>query len=116
HTGAIATTDAVCDGVLRQAGIVRVHDEEELLDTVSAFAALRDRPIRGARLGLVTQSGGAGVLMADRSEELGLDVPKLQPETHAALRDLVPVYAGVSNPVDVTAQFIAEPRLLEDSL
>jgi acetyltransferase len=64
----------------------------------------------------VTQSGGAGVLMADRCEELGLAVPELTEETRRALRKVVPAFGAVRNPVGITAQFIAEPALLSKSL
>lgn len=116
HTGSLAGSDAVYDAVLRQAGVVRAYDEEELLDTVALFASYQGPLPRGRRIGLVTHSGGAGVLMADRCEELGLAVPELEESTQRRLRELVPPFAGVANPVDITAQFIAEPRLLEGSL
>ncbi|MDE3074258.1 MAG: acetate--CoA ligase family protein [Chloroflexota bacterium] len=116
HTGSLAGADAVYDAVLRQVGVLRVHDEEELLDTASLFASY-DGPLpAGNAVALVTQSGGAGVLMADRCEELGLRVPELREETKARLRERMPPFAGVVNPVDITAQFIADPRLLEAAL
>jgi len=114
HTGALAGSDRVYSGVLRQKGIVRAANEEELLDLVSAFALCQLPGGRG--LGIVTQSGGAGVLMADRAEELGLAVPELAAETRAALRAVVPAFGAVKNPVDITAQFIAEPGLLQSAL
>jgi acetyltransferase len=54
--------------------------------------------------------------MADRAEELGLAVPELAPETQAALSKVVPAFGAVRNPVDITAQFIADPGLLRASL
>lgn len=114
HTGSLAGADRVYAGVFQQAGIVRAHDDEHLLDLVSAFAHC---PLPGgSRVGIVTQSGGAGVLMADRCEELGLGVPELAPETQEALRKVVPAFGAVKNPVDITAQFIADPQLLVRSL
>jgi acetyltransferase len=114
HTGALAGQDRVYADVFRQKGILRPRDEEGLLDLVSAFA-LAPLPA-GPGLGLVTHSGGAGVLMADRAEELGLAVPELHAETQAALRQVVPAFGAVRNPVDITAQFIAEPALLRAAL
>jgi acetyltransferase len=114
HTGALAGQDRVYADVFRQKGILRPRDEEGLLDLVSAFV-LAPLPA-GRGLGLVTHSGGAGVLMADRAEELGLTVPELHPGTQAALRRVVPAFGAVRNPVDITAQFIAEPALLRAAL
>lgn len=114
HTGSLAGSDRVYDGIFRQMGILRARNDEHLLDLVSAFVhcALP----AGAGVGLVTQSGGAGVLMADRCEELGLAVPELTPQTQEALRRVVPAFGAVRNPVDITAQFIADPELLVKAL
>jgi acyl-CoA synthetase (NDP forming) len=114
HTGSLAGADRVYGDVFRQAGIVRVQNDEQLLDLVSAFVHC---PLpQGPGVGIVTQSGGAGVLMADRCEELGLQVPELTEETCAALRKVVPAFGAVKNPVDITAQFIADPELLVRAL
>lgn len=114
HTGSLAGSDRVYSGVFRQKGIIRAAQEEELLDLVSAFS-LCSLP-EGRGLGIVTQSGGAGVLMADRAEEIGLSVPELAPETKSSLQAVIPAFGSVKNPVDVTAQFIADPALLRTSL
>ena len=49
HTGAMATEDRVVDAALRQLGIVRVSDVEELLDLGDAFAQPRLPEGRGSR-------------------------------------------------------------------
>ncbi|MBI2878161.1 MAG: CoA-binding protein, partial [Candidatus Rokubacteria bacterium] len=114
HTGSLAGSDRVYSGVFRQKGVIRATQEEELLDLVSAFSLC---PLPGARgLGIVTQSGGAGVLMADRAEELGLAVPELADDTRTALRKVIPAFGSIKNPVDITAQFIADPALLQSAL
>lgn len=114
HTGSLAGSDRVYSGVFRQKGIVRAAHDEELLDLVSAF--LHCPLPRGRGLGIVTQSGGAGVLMADRAEEIGLSVPELAEETKERLRNVIPAFGSAKNPVDITAQFIADPGLLRSSL
>lgn len=114
HTGSLAGSDRVYTGVFRQKGILRALHEEALLDMAAAFSVCA-LPA-GSGLGIVTQSGGAGVLMADRAEEQGLAVPELSAETQAALRKVVPAFGAVRNPVDITAQFIADPGLLRAAL
>ena len=114
HTGSLAGEDAVFDNVARQLGVIRTHNEEHMLDMAEAFATT---PLpRGAGVGIVTQSGGAGVLMADRAEELGLRVPVLGDRTTEALSKVVPAFGSVGNPVDVTAQFIADPAILREGV
>ena len=114
HTGSLAGADRVYSGVFGQAGIIRARNDEQLLDLVAAFVSC---PLpAGPGVGIVTQSVGAGVLMADRCEELGLRVPELGEATRDALRRVVPAFGAVRNPVDITAQFIADPELLVRSL
>jgi acetyltransferase len=70
----------------------------------------------GANLGIVTRSGGAGVLMADRAEELGLNVAALSETTIAQLKSVVPAFGATANPVDVTAQGQVDPSIMRESL
>jgi acyl-CoA synthetase (NDP forming) len=114
HTGSLAGEDRVFDGLARQFGIIRARNEEHMLDMVDVLAHC-NLP-EGSGIGLVTQSGGAGVLIADRAEELGLSLPTLSDETQAKLREVLPAFGAGSNPVDVTAQFIAEPEILLNGL
>jgi acyl-CoA synthetase (NDP forming) len=114
HTGSLAGADAVFDHVIRQHCIVRARNEEHMLDMVEAFACC-ELP-QGSGVGIVTQSGGAGVLMADRGEELELSVPVLGEATQRALAQAIPGFGTCGNPVDVTGQFVANPALLRESV
>lgn len=114
HTASLAGADSVFDGAIRGAGVIRARNEEHMLDIVEALAGCR-LP-HGKGVGIITQSGGAGVLMADRAEELALSVPVLDDATQQTLRDAIPAFGAVANPVDVTGQFVAEPQLLHDAI
>lgn len=114
HTGALAGEDVVFDGIVRQFGAIRARNEEHMLDIVDMMTKT-DVP-KGRGVGIITQSGGAGVLMSDRSEEVGLNVPQLAPATVKRLRDVLPAFGAAGNPVDVTAQFIADPSMLKESV
>lgn len=110
HTGSLAGEDRVFAGIARQFGLVRARNEEHMLDLVEAFTYC-GLP-QGNGIGVVTQSGGAGVLMADRAEELGLALPELSAATADAMRRAIPGFGTAANPVDITGQFVAEPQLL----
>ncbi len=114
HTGALAGSDAVFDGVIRGLGITRARNEEHMLDIVEVLSTAKLPGGRG--IGIVTQSGGAGVLMADRAEEMGLQVAELAPATRDALAAVIPAFGTTVNPVDVTGQFVSDPNLLLDSM
>ncbi len=114
HTGALAVDDKVFDDVMRQHGVIRARNEEHMLDMLEALC--QPRQAQGSGLGIVTMSGGAGVMVADRAEELGLPVPSLGPETRRKLEAVMPAFGAAGNPVDVTGQFLAQPEILRDSI
>ena len=114
HTGALAGADAVFDGVARQYGLLRVRNEEQLLDMVEVLSCFTGAG--GNVLAVITRSGGAGVMMADRAGELGLEVAQFTPQTRARLKEVVPVFGSIGNPVDVTAQGLVDPTLIERSI
>ncbi len=114
HTGSLAGEDLVFDGVIRQHGIIRARSDEQLIDFIELFSQC-ELPA-GKGIGFITRSGGAGALMADRAEELGLRVSTLHAYTTAALRNIVPAFGSTSNPVDITAQGLTNPALMRDSL
>ncbi|HET7409909.1 MAG TPA: acetate--CoA ligase family protein [Paracoccaceae bacterium] len=110
HTASLAGEDKVYDAVLRQCGAYRARTTEEMLDV-----ALACRPRifpAGRKVGLVTISGGAGVLMADAAADHGLEVAPMPADAQAKLKELVP-FASPRNPVDVTAQFFNDLSLVE---
>lgn len=114
HTGSLAVEDDVFDAVIRQYGVLRARNEEQMLDIVEALCRLRTPTGNG--LGIATQSGGAGIMLADRAEEVGLAVPILEPATRQALAGVMPAFSALNNPVDVTGQFVANPDLLRESV
>jgi acyl-CoA synthetase (NDP forming) len=100
HTAALATDDAVRDAALRQAGVARVRTGLQALD---AARALSSQPLpRGPRVAVVTNSGGTGVELADLLADEGLELPELSGSLQDELRALLPGYASVGNPVDMT--------------
>ena len=113
HTGSLAGEDRVFDGLVQQKGIVRARNEEHMLDIVEVLLHC-ERP-GGKNLAIITQSGGAGVLLADRAEEVGLNVPALSETTRKAIAQVIPGFGATGNPVDVTAQFVAQPSILTES-
>lgn len=114
HTGALATGDRVVDAALRQAGIVRVDDVEELLD-VGEVMGMEQRP-RGGRVAVVTTSGGSGILAADAIAAHGLELAQLAPETLQVLDRIVPAFGSTANPVDVTASVMSNAELFDRTL
>ncbi|CAN5514522.1 hypothetical protein BH20ACT2_BH20ACT2_05600 [soil metagenome] len=103
HTGHLTGSDKVTSDVFRQYGVTRVDGLDELTDVAAMFART-DAPAAGAggrrNVAVYAISGGTGAHMADLVSEAGLSLPELTPGTQAALRELIPGYLRVSNPVD----------------
>lgn len=115
HTGTITGNDDMFKAIFKEKGIIRAIDEEKMLDFVYAFEHDYLK-ITGKRVGILTMSGGAGVMIADRCIEKGLSVPILDEHTRKELRDKLPSFSATLNPVDITGQFVSHPELLEDSI
>lgn len=110
HTASLAGSDEIYDALFKQYGVFRVDSIEELLDI--ALACQAGAMPTGDKIGLLTISGGAGVQMADTAEACGLKVTAMPPEQQKYLKDLIP-FAGVRNPVDVTAQALNDLTLIK---
>ncbi|MBC7324771.1 MAG: acetate--CoA ligase family protein, partial [Moorella sp. (in: Bacteria)] len=106
HTGSMAGSDAVYDIAFRESGALRVESIEEMLDLCQGLVYLP--PLKGQRLVIVTNSGGPGVMAADKAEEAGLEVAEPGPGLKEKLCNFLPAHAGIRNPVDLTVEGTAE--------
>jgi acyl-CoA synthetase (NDP forming) len=113
HTDSLAGSDSVVDTILEKYNAYRAYTMDEFFDTGYAFTSGLF-PV-GNRLGLVTISGGVGVLMSDYADKLGLDVARLPEAAQAKIKDVIP-FAGTRNPVDVTGQAVNQHEILEHCL
>ncbi len=109
HTASLAGEDAIYSEVIRAHGAYRVKSTEEMLDV--AYATKSRIYPSGKNLGIVTISGGGGVLMADAANDEGLKVKPMPQDAQENLKKIVP-FASPMNPVDVTAQFFNDLSLV----
>ncbi|MBM4347241.1 MAG: hypothetical protein FJ107_03835, partial [Deltaproteobacteria bacterium] len=99
HTAAMAAEDRLVDGLLRQAGIVRIYEYTHL---ILAGKALSMVPLpKGKRVSFLAPSGAMLVVGSDLCVRLGLEVPDLEPETIRRLREISPPFIRMRNPVDI---------------
>jgi acyl-CoA synthetase (NDP forming) len=99
HTGALAGSDAIYTAAFKQAGVIRVEDEEELVDTALALYRL---PLpKGNRIGILTIGGGFGVVTAEDCEKEGLELASLEPQTLQKMSAILPSRWVPGNPVDL---------------
>jgi acetate---CoA ligase (ADP-forming) len=109
HTASIAGDDKVFDAVMAELGVIRVQTTEQMLD----IARMATRGIYPANnsLGVLTVSGGAGVIISDAADALGLPMPAMPEAAQHELITLLP-YAATRNPVDTTAQVLNDMSLV----
>ena len=110
HTASIAGDDAVTEAVMAEFGVYRARNSEEMLD-IAHTATRKIYPVRNT-LGVITVSGGAGVLISDVAESLGLEMPEMPAAAQKRLRELVP-FCAPRNPVDATAQVSNDVTLVK---
>ena len=113
HTAALAGDDAVYDAFLRQHGAYRAYSIEEFFDI--GYAVSIAGTAKGNRVGLVTVSGGVGILMADEATEQTLDVVELPEAQQTKIREMIP-FGATRNPIDVTGQIVSDPGLLNRTI
>lgn len=98
HTGSLAGSDAVLDAVFRREGVVRLKSLDDLVEAAELFLACPLPANDG--IGLLSLSGGQIGLLSDLAQGMGLNFPAFSDETCETLRQILPGYTSISNPLD----------------
>jgi len=108
HTGSDAGDNAAYEELFNATGVYRARSIEEQVDM--AYACANGVFPRGARLAVISISGGVGVLAADAARAAGLELPAPGADTQREIKQLIP-FSSPANPLDVTAQIINDMGL-----
>ena len=99
HTASLATSPAIWDAAMRQAGVVQTDNLDETIDAVNALVYAK--PTTGRRMGLVAMTGGQSVVITDAFERAGLEVPLLTASSYEKLASFFNIIGGsYRNPLD----------------
>lgn len=109
HTGALANEDRTVDAFLSEHGIMRAQSMADLVDTAPLY--LQGWRPQGRRLVAISNSGAVCVLTADAATQANMPLEPLQASTQEALREILPGFATVRNPVDITAALLTNSGL-----
>ncbi|MEH2512901.1 acyl-CoA synthetase (NDP forming) [Nitrobacteraceae bacterium AZCC 1564] len=112
HTGAIAGSDEACDAALLAAGAMQVHSIDELIETALLASSIRARPT-ATQIGGLSLSGGEIALVLDAAEELGVEFAPLG-SAKPKVKELLPPFAHLSNPLDLTWAGLYDPAVARD--
>ncbi len=100
HTGSLAGNVALYETAFRQSGVLSVKSVEEAFDFVKTLSW---NPLpSGERVVVITNGGGAGVQTSDTLADDGVYLEKPPEDFAGELRKMVPPFASLANPVDLT--------------
>ncbi len=114
HTGAMVGSAESYDAIFKQKGVIIARDVPDLIDYSMALSSRTSFP-KGKRIGIMTESGGGGILLTERCAEFGMTVPEVRGATEEKLKEVVPVFGSTQNPVDLTGQTLSMPGLIKDA-
>ena len=110
HTGALASEDRVVDAFFERHGIWRAADPQALVSAAALYLSGR-RP-HGKRLVVVSNSGASCVMAADYSEQRAIPLASVSEASRGRLKQALPGFAALDNPIDVTGALLGNPHLL----
>ncbi len=99
HTGSLVGSDAVVDAICKQKGIARVDDFDELIAVSSVF--LKCKLPKGNRVGVISSSGGAIGMIADRTMDVDLRFVDVSERTKKEASKVLPWYGEYKSPFDI---------------
>jgi len=114
HTANMTGNYDLYRAAFRQSGLIEVQDVEEISD-FAKIAAPKRWP-NGRSVGVLSVSGGSGIVFADRAVKEGLTLPPFSPDTVKALREVIPSFGSADNPADTTAGAINDVALFTKTL
>jgi len=100
HTGSMSGNSRLFDAMTKTTGIIKTDYVKEFLD----LAGVLSKGIypKGKRIGIITNSGGPGALIATNAEKIGLEIPEFSETLQKTLKSMVPPTGSYKNPIDVT--------------
>lgn len=114
HTGAIAGDHAVMRTLSRDAGVLLCDTLQELADVTELGLLSPAMPDGG--VAVVGESGAFKALTLDLAEQLDVPLAPLTEQSNPALREALPDFVPVSNPLDITAMGLSQPNIYTDTI
>ena len=108
HTAALTGDERVWSAVFSQYGVIPMEDIDDIIGIGQVLGA--EKRMSGGRSAILTTSGGAGIVMADCMNDVGLSVPEFSPVTRARVEAAIPPFGASRNPVDMTVQISEQPE------
>lgn len=114
HTGSMTGSNEVFQVSAEKYGMTMVEGLDQLVDALKVFRS--DKRPKGNRVGTVVVSGATGIMLADALHDYGLEMVELKPKTQNKLKEVLPSYCSVVNPVDIASTFVMKPVIYPHSI
>lgn len=111
HTGALAGEAKLYSALFEQAGIIEVDRLDDLLPVAEAL--VRCPPAFSDDVAIIGSGGGHSVLLTDALETRGLRVPEFNDAVKSSYKSVLPDWAPMTNPVDMTGVFTGDLKLFQ---
>ena len=113
HTASNPLNSVDYEAIFKRAAVIEVQSLTDMINCSQFYSqGLR---LLGNKIGIISISGGAGVLLSDQLEANGLSVTGFSDQLYSAMEPLLANFSQVQNPVDLTAALVARPQMLLDT-
>ncbi len=101
HTGILSTNREAIESIFHDGGALSFRD----LDSMCASAVILDKypALKGKGVGIITNSGGLGILAVDRLKEMNILCPELHSNIEKKIKNTIPPGSSSQNPIDTMA-------------
>jgi len=106
HTGALSSSEIAFSTALKKAGIIKAEGIRELFEIAEIFK-IKNLPKSNSLL-VITNAGGAGILVADAADKLGIKLSYMSKESIEKIKDKLPKNASLSAPIDILGDATSE--------
>jgi len=110
HTSSLAGQNEYYEALFDRLGVIRTETVPQFLEMMK-IASLAE-PVAGSRITVFSSSGGDNGLAADYCSFAGLQLPQPKAAQIGAIKPLLPEFGHVSNPLDFTAGYWGDEKLL----
>lgn len=101
HTGSLAGKNKIAEALLDKTGVIRADSLETAFLTASALST--QPRMKGNRVGVISNAGGPGTLVADELSRMGFSLPLLPSSLREKLAARLMPQSSTANPLDLVA-------------
>lgn len=98
HTGSIAGSYTAFQAAFQQSRVIQANTIEEIFDYSMVLSSIQEFE---GKVGIITNSGGPGVMAADAIDDFDLELANFHKDTLKKLEEVLPSEASIYNPVDI---------------